>query len=47
MLNMLYEWWKNNDYEEIRAWNKYIQDAENLSNYLRKQINTLNQEYDV
>ena len=30
MLNMLYECWKNNDYDEIRAWNKYIQDAENL-----------------
>ena len=36
LINMLYQGWKNNNYEEIRSWNKYLQDIKNLWLSLRK-----------
>lgn len=36
LINMLYNGWKDNNYEEIRSWNKYIQDVKNLALSLRK-----------
>jgi len=37
MLNMLYNWWLNDDYQEQRSSVKYVQDMSNLAQYLRKQ----------
>lgn len=41
MLNMLYNWWLNDDYQEQRSSVKYIQDMTNLSMYLKKQETNL------
>jgi len=42
MLRMLYEWWRNDNSQEVRASDKYLQDAWNLSKYLKKQQDTVN-----
>lgn len=47
LLNMLYEWWANNEYEEARAWVKYQQNISNLTLNARKDFDTLEFEYDL
>jgi len=42
MLNMLYNGWLNDDYQEQRSSVKYEQDMKNLSMYLRKQHPNIN-----
>ena len=41
-LNMLYNWWKDDQYEEVRSSEKYQLDIENLIWYTKKQNATIN-----